>query len=251
MDTDSPIEQLPAIHTSKLNPQDFSRRHDLGDKYGFEKAKVRLFRPDQQDILPLVRLRDDPHAREKMPELADMNDEDLIKWAAHYMDRRTKRMPEMSFAICNKQDIPQNIVYLYETNASHIDTAVEREFLPVSSKNSRVIEISFGKDPISNEKGLVSSGVRQVLLKVQEMAQVRAKSTGDAAEIAVVAFTKHNPESDRVLERSGFILKGNMDYESGETEEDKNNKFYVLDWNKLQEIFFQKSSENLLADRQP
>jgi len=131
------------------------------------------------------------------------------------------------------KDRTEGWVSLYEPEAETVDNLIERKLVDFP-KGTQFLEISFARlieenAPTENRiKGLIPSAIRQIcfsLLKKRE-------------KIAIIAFTNHeNLLSERVLEKTGFIIKGKTFYDEKSKEEDN---FWVLDENELKKILEKK-----------
>ena len=83
-------------------------------------------------------------------------------------------------------------------------------------KDQLVMEISFARFNTARKpiKGIISSGVRQVCMKVKNIEETYAEYTGQKPrKLTVNAYvSKDNKASVRVLRRAGFVKKGEFLY---------------------------------------
>ncbi len=117
-------------------------------------------------------------------------------------------------------------------------------------KEDYIMELSFARrsDPDmpdkEREKGLVSSGVRQICyslglaLHKEEKEKEETKRPFLNPNLKIVAYTNpENKPSEMVLEKSGFEMKGKVKYEPNS---EKENNLWVLDWKKLADYYAKK-----------
>lgn len=135
------------------------------------------------------------------------------------------------------------------------DKIIKNQFPADFSEDDLIIELSYAryKDPNlpeeKREKGLISSGIRQIcyLLGLQltkEDAETKeSKKPLLKPKLSFVAYTNPlNKPSERVLEKSGFKNIGKIKYEPSSEKEDN---FWVLDWDKLADFYAKKDEERM------
>ena len=137
---------------------------------------------------------------------------------------------------------------------------IKEKFSKDIPKNNLVLELSYAryKDPDlteeeweKRERGIIYSGIRQTcyLLGLQltkENAKTKAsKKPILKPKLSFVAYTDIDPvniSSEKVLEKSGFKIVGKIKYEPDSEKEDN---FWVLDWNELSDFYAKKDEERM------
>ena len=113
---------------------------------------------------------------------------------------------------------------------------LKQEGLIRDIEGDEALEVSFARYP-NAAPGQMASGLRQALIKLAESrSQIGPSSEPD---LTITAYASaRNPDSQRVLERAGFVRRGMTVYDSEEN--DQKDHFYVLDWEVLDAILRQE-----------
>lgn len=133
---------------------------------------------------------------------------------------------------------------------------IKKEGVADLSKNHLILELSYARyfnpklKTEENEKGLISSGIRQIcyllglVFNKKDKADQKSQKPMLKPKIDVVAYTDpQNEPSERVLEKSGFKKLGQIKYEP---DDQVFNNFWLLDWGELNSRYV-----NLAETRMP
>ena len=236
--------QIDGLPTADYRTEPRKQRRVIGQKSAVSSV-------DRGDLIDMIRMRmidRDPVIKAKMAETeADQTDQELFSWIKGNRN-------EVLFAIRGSEGVEgeergelQGWVQVYDLDPPQSAGLRNLGIVPASVKTSAIFEISYAKLPGAPE-GQIASGVRQALLMLpHELEQRdRRRTASYKTEPFIVAFIdlKENPESALVVERAGFVKKGEMKYESGD---DHNHAVYVLDWAKLYRILHEGVLPNTTA----
>lgn len=122
-----------------------------------------------------------------------------------------------------------------------------------------ILELSYARYKDSKlseekrEKGLISSGIRQIGyflgVKLTSEDEETSKSPKPLLKpkLTITAYTSPaNYPSERVLEKSGFKKVGEIQYDEDSREPDN---FWILDWDELARIFAEKDEKRVEKSR--
>lgn len=133
---------------------------------------------------------------------------------------------------------------------------IRKEALADLPQANIILELSYARYKNQNltkerqEKGLISSGVRQICyslgLELNEEDEETKKSKKPLLKpkLSIVGYTDPtNVASERVLESASFKKSGEIQYEA---DSEKNDNFWMLDWDKLSAIYAKKDEERMM-----
>lgn len=132
---------------------------------------------------------------------------------------------------------------------------IREKFSADLPKDNLVLELSYarhqepGMPEEKREKGLISSGLRQICyslglaLTEEDIETKKSKRPLLKPKLSIVGFTDpENKPSEKVLEKSGFKIVGKIKYEPDNEKEDN---FWVLDWKKLGDFYAEKDEARI------
>jgi len=233
---DYEIAALPKRKPTELSPKP-------GDRYGFEPATIRFFRPNQQDISTLQHIRDDEEAQKRLEGLAEMTGDDLINWANEDSPSISPKWTNVMLSTTDANGEPAGFVYFYRNHHSRARRATEEDKITEPLNPGDLdLEISVGRDPTNDTKGLISSGIRQGCMKLREIMFSQGKSP-DNLGLRIRAYIEpDNDASLRAFQAAGFVIKGNTNYNKDSPNPDL---LLEVDWQKLDESFQKKSASEM------
>jgi len=169
-----------------------------------------------------------------------MTEEDLDSFAVENNDPGKERI---IYAVTSEKSQGKKMegwVMLYPEGAGRIEEVSEKGFYDFPP-DANVIEVSYARyldkkvADEEKERGLISSALRQVcytygLIDEEIISKIKTKKT-IAPKIFFVAYTDPaNSSSDRLLDKSLFEKRGQLQYD---VDSEKLDDFWVLDWEKL------------------
>ncbi|MFA6427179.1 MAG: GNAT family N-acetyltransferase [Candidatus Magasanikbacteria bacterium] len=141
-------------------------------------------------------------------------------------------------------------VQMLPEDGRRIEEMTTKEMVKIPEQNL-VMELSYARlhdtrrYDKKEERGLVSSGVRQICQTLGRSFDPSRGGEGIVPELkpnlTITAYTDpENVDSERVLERCGFVRVGQINYDEDSEKEDT---VWVLDWKKLDDSFNQRDEQ--------
>jgi hypothetical protein len=234
------------IKISDLPIRDFSKEPRRQWQAVGENSAIRLIDPKDRKDMQRYRTIDDNLPPEFKGERAE--DHELIKDIEDVQPGKGKKYSEIyTFAVSgsnkvNKEEIGelQGWVDIYWSDYRKV--AIEKNLVPYKTKKDMVLELAYARLP-NAAPNQMASAVRQVCMQLSQIDAFRQKEDAVSPELIVTTrVLPTNQNSIQVAEAAGFEYKGQI-----QGDEDLWN-FYMLNWEKLNEIMHQKADKTFTSE---